>query len=165
LCCLAGFKQLRLKDLNLAYCHTLAASEETFAILSEIPTLTTLSLQGCNITQLSEGIGGCKALKELGVFGCDSLASLPPSIGGCTALQELDLGWCRALESLPNTIGALKSLETLDCQGCKKLESIPNTIGELKSLENLDCYGCAKLEYIPNSLVQQLKSQGCKILR
>ena len=51
LCCLAGFKQLRLKDLNLAYCHTLAASEGTFAILSEIPTLTTLSLQGCNITQ------------------------------------------------------------------------------------------------------------------
>ena len=45
-----------LADLNLAYCHALAKNEGTFAILSGITTLTKLSLQGCDMVSLPEGI-------------------------------------------------------------------------------------------------------------
>ena len=50
-----GFELLKLVDLNLAYCHTLAKKDETYAILAKIPTLTKLSLQGCDMESLSEG--------------------------------------------------------------------------------------------------------------
>ena len=50
-----GFEHLKLKDLSLGYCHTLANKDETYAILAKIPTLTKLSLQGCDMESLSEG--------------------------------------------------------------------------------------------------------------
>jgi len=51
-----GFEEMdALADLGLAYCHALAANEETYTTLSKLPTLTSLSLEGCNITRLPEG--------------------------------------------------------------------------------------------------------------
>ena len=44
-----------LVDLDLGYCHALAKNRGTYAILGKIPTLTTLSLQGCNMESLPEG--------------------------------------------------------------------------------------------------------------
>ena len=50
-----GFELLKLVDLNLDFCYTLAKKDETYAILAKIPTLTKLSLQGCDMESLSEG--------------------------------------------------------------------------------------------------------------
>ena len=51
-----GFGELpSLADLNLACCHALAKNEGTYTILSKISTLTTLSLQQCNMESLPEG--------------------------------------------------------------------------------------------------------------
>ena len=44
-----------LVDLSMAYCHALAKNEGTYAILSKIPTLTKLSLEGCDMKLLPEG--------------------------------------------------------------------------------------------------------------
>ena len=52
-----GFTKLAsLEDLDLAHCHALAKNEGTFTILSQIPTLTKLSLEGCDMESLPEGI-------------------------------------------------------------------------------------------------------------
>jgi len=52
-----GFgKMASLEDLSLAYCHALAKNEGTFTILSQIPTLTKLSLSGCDMESLPAGI-------------------------------------------------------------------------------------------------------------
>ena len=52
-----GFgKMASLEDLSLAYCHALAKNEGTFTILSQIPTLTKLSLEGCDMESLPAGI-------------------------------------------------------------------------------------------------------------
>jgi hypothetical protein len=45
-----------LADLSLAYCHALAKNEGTYAILSKITTLLGLSLAGCDMVSLPEGI-------------------------------------------------------------------------------------------------------------
>ena len=44
-----------LEDLNMGYCHTLAKNEGTYAILSNISTLTKLSLYSCDMESLPEG--------------------------------------------------------------------------------------------------------------
>ena len=44
-----------LVDLDLSHCHALAKNEGTYAILSKIPTLTKLSLEGCDMKLLPEG--------------------------------------------------------------------------------------------------------------
>ena len=49
-------KMASLEDLNLAYCHALAKNEGTFTILSQIPTLTKLSLESCDMESLPAGI-------------------------------------------------------------------------------------------------------------
>ena len=52
-----GFgKMVSLEDLRLEGCHALAKNEGTFTILSQIPTLTKLSLEGCDMESLSAGI-------------------------------------------------------------------------------------------------------------
>ena len=52
-----GFGELAsLADLSLTFCHALAKNEGTYAILSEITTLTKLSLAGCDMVSLPEGI-------------------------------------------------------------------------------------------------------------
>ena len=51
-----GFgKMASLEDLSLAYCHALAKNEGTFTILSQIPTLTKLSLANCDMESLPAG--------------------------------------------------------------------------------------------------------------
>ena len=49
-------KMASLEDLSLAYCHALAKNEGTFTILSQIPTLTKLSLERCDMESLPAGI-------------------------------------------------------------------------------------------------------------
>ena len=54
---MAGFARLSsLSDLNLAGCSTqLLGTEETYAVLSQIPTLTKLDLSFSEIEALPEG--------------------------------------------------------------------------------------------------------------
>ena len=49
-------KMASLEDLSLAKCHALAKNEGTFTILSQIPTLTKLSLANCDMESLPAGI-------------------------------------------------------------------------------------------------------------
>ena len=55
--CVAGFARLSsLSDLNLDSCSTqLVGTEETYAVLSQIPTLTKLDLSYSGIEALPEG--------------------------------------------------------------------------------------------------------------
>jgi len=130
------FKQLRLTKLVLGD-TPLDGAEETYKVLSQIPTLTELDLSFSEITTLAEGISGCTALKTLILCNCTSLRSLGDGVGDCTTLQ------------------------TLDCRHCYKLESLPPSLGGCTALQTLDLRGCRSLTTLGDGLVQQLESQGC----
>jgi len=181
-----GFKQLRLTKLVLGN-TPLDGAEETYEVLSQIPTLTELDLSYSEITSLAEGIGGCVALKELHCHNCYELQSLG-GLGGCTSLQTLILERCTSLTTLGGGLAGCTALQTLILDGCWSLTTLGGGIGGCVALKELHCYQCYKLQSLGgisgctalqtlslqacrrlrslgDGLVQQLKSQGCTIYR
>ena len=76
-----------------------------------------------------------KALTQLDLYRCSSLAALPDSIGKIGALTRLNLGVCVSLSYLPDTFGKLKALKNLNLAACTSLSALPDTINGLEALE------------------------------
>jgi len=96
----AGFFDLDLRDLDLGYCCPLVIAK-TLEMISCFPSITALDLRGCDISELPEDIGQCKALVKLNLWNCQSLTSLGEGLIGCTPLRDLILVNCSALAELP----------------------------------------------------------------
>ena len=77
-------------------CHALAKNEGTYTILSKIPTLTELSLRGCDMESLPEG-APC-------ILPSLSNLLLSEGIGQLESLRELSLSCCHQLRALPEGI-------------------------------------------------------------
>jgi len=110
------FDQLKLVELTLGQ-TPLDGSEDTYAILSRIPTLTKLSLKGSDITTLPERFDQLKSLTSLNLEWCDKLESLPKRFDQLKNLKMIDLCWCPAGSNLPPTVRA-----QLESQGCTILD-------------------------------------------
>ena len=67
-----------------------------------------LMLVTSNATELPGSLGRLTGLKELTLYGCDSLKSLPKSVSQFVALEELHLGDCYRLESIPELPSSVK---------------------------------------------------------
>merc|ERR1712224_453892 len=72
-----GFWQLDIKDLNLCGCEKLNMASTVDMIILHFKNMEKFSIGATDISRLPEGIGGCRALKELWLYSCKSLASLP----------------------------------------------------------------------------------------
>jgi leucine-rich repeat protein SHOC2 len=62
-----------------------------------------------------------KSLKDLRIYDCQALVSLPESIGNLTSLEKLVISECRKLDSLPKGMANLSKLHTLNIMDCPLL--------------------------------------------
>lgn len=170
---LCGCKKLRslpsllqlknLKSLDLSYCINLK-------IISEIPScIEELTLIECGMEEWSASIQSLDNLKNLPLWKCKNLRTLPSSFHLNCNIRELDFFRCSnlnkfpnvtgnlkkivleetAIEELPSTVGGLSSLIELQLGNCSRLQSLPDSICELKCLERLILWGCSKLGRLP----------------
>lgn len=149
---------------------------QTFpAWLCRLPKLKTIEFSGSpRLSAPPPEIGSMPSLRELLLFGCKSLQSIPDTIGdlkhlevlslinsGVKALPEsitrasnlkkLYLGGCRSLQSLPENMQALAKLEELDVSKTG-IECLPVSVTCLEHLRMLHARKCANLSVVPDDL-------------
>lgn len=119
------------------------------------------------------GIGLCRNLTALGLYGCYEGETLPDELQNCTELTNISLGGNKSLveipafignfekltrfgapftsiKSLPDSIGNLKKLKYLELQ-YTDLASLPDTIGNCTSLKELDI-SHTQIDHLPDSI-------------
>jgi len=158
---------LDIKDLSLAGCEKLNMDSTLEMIALNFKNIERLSIEGTNVTVLTEGIGGCTVLETLYLQKCHRLASLGDGIGSCTALQILHCYDCQSLQSLPPSIGGCTALQKLILAQCHSLTSLGDGIGGCTALQTLTLQGCYRysLTSLGDDLRQQLARQGCEIYK
>jgi leucine-rich repeat protein SHOC2 len=62
-----------------------------------------------------------KSLKDLRIYDCQALVSLPESIGNLTSLEKMVISECRKLDSLPKGMINLSKLHSLNITDCPLL--------------------------------------------
>ncbi|MCB8966662.1 MAG: leucine-rich repeat domain-containing protein [Ardenticatenaceae bacterium] len=100
--------------------------------IGSLPYLTTLNIQGRDLSSLPPEIGNLTNLTILSITS-ENLTSLPPEIGNLTNLSQLDLLSNVNLTSLPPEIGNLTNLNSLSLSG-NNVSSLPPEIGNLTNL-------------------------------
>ena len=107
---------------------------------------TELDLSESEFTHIPGGVVETwKALTELILYNCTSLAALPESIGQLRALTTLYLGNCFSLVALPESIGQLRALTALHLFRCYSLAALPESIFQLRALTELNMDKCRSL--------------------
>ncbi|XP_020685633.1 LRR repeats and ubiquitin-like domain-containing protein At2g30105 isoform X2 [Dendrobium catenatum] len=138
-----------LKSLNL-YLNDNHLCDEKFSWdgLSQLKSLTVLSLNTNRLTTLSPSLGELTSLSELDIsmnkitclpdeLGClnrlqilkarsNRISSVPASIGNCSLLNEVDLS-ANILTELPETFGQLRNLKVLHLR-LNNLKTLPSTL-------------------------------------
>ncbi|KAL9437635.1 hypothetical protein AB3S75_023495 [Citrus x aurantiifolia] len=148
--------------------------------------LVNLNLNNCkSLRILPAGIFHLEFLKELDLWGCSKLKTLPEisSAGNIevmylngTAIEELPssieclsglsalyLDHCRRLKSLPSSLCKLKSLNSIYLRWCSSLKSLPDELGNLEALNSLNAEGTAIRE-VPLSIVRLNNFEGLQNL-
>ena len=137
-------------------------------------SLELLKLSYCSeLTSLEEGFGSLTALRELEIWECPKLASLPSSMKQISAtLRKLCIHSCEELDlmepaealsglmslhkltltELPKLMGfpesfksAASSLRYVHIDACEGLEKLPSCIAEFSSLREVRIYNCPAL--------------------
>ncbi|TYH81367.1 hypothetical protein ES332_D03G195700v1 [Gossypium tomentosum] len=134
-----------LKELDLYCCPDLSSIPN----LDGFSSLQDLSVQGCPLEVLPI-TGGCSSLEKLRICHCEKLSKIGDGLSTSTCLKELELFNCPDLSSIPNLEG-FSSLQDLSVRFCKKLEVLPIT-GGCSSLQKLDICNCEKLSKIGDGL-------------
>ncbi|GLT82893.1 hypothetical protein SLE2022_012230 [Rubroshorea leprosula] len=165
-----GLKSLRgslfnctsLEILFIAYCDSLESvqSLDGLSSLEELiicgrevvfrPSVKSLKITIINCGQLKsigESLSNFVCLKNLSMYSCDSLESIP-SLDGLSSLETLSIESCGRLTSLPNGLSSCTALETLIISDCKNLISISEGLRDLRSLVELEITECGKLRNI-----------------
>ncbi|KAL3839215.1 hypothetical protein ACJIZ3_023806 [Penstemon smallii] len=143
-----------LESLSICHCERLISFPAT--ILQGSFSLRSLSIEHCKklINPLSGPLERSPALQDLVIIGCPEMKYIPESVQQLSGLRELHIYHCAGLCSLPNWLGSLQSLSELLILGCKNLKSLPDGLQSLKSLRVLEIY------YNPILLERCRKSKG-----
>ncbi|CAL5381808.1 unnamed protein product [Camellia sinensis] len=132
-------------------------------VVPSMVRLEYLYISGCEkLEKLPRGLHTFTSLREMTIIGCPSLVSFSET-GFPPSLRELRIYQCKALRSLPGWTAHDSNLESLEIDGCDNLESLreewvhhPPT-----KLSSLIIRNCKKLESVPslcsNSLLASLK--------
>ncbi|KAK2636961.1 hypothetical protein Ddye_031753 [Dipteronia dyeriana] len=124
-----------------------------------------------NHDSISFGLGGDSSLsnmtststlelRELGIWDCEELQSLPVKLHNLTHLELLSLSNCSSLMYFP--VGGLPNscLKSLQISECDNLRSLPSQLHMVTSLQNLTVCGCLCLMSFPEGgLLPNLVSQ------
>ncbi|KAG7980358.1 hypothetical protein I3843_05G179300 [Carya illinoinensis] len=132
LTCLRTFLPLMLPFYWWCYLTSYVSLE----LLPKLRCLRVLSLNGYNITKISDSIGDLIHLRYLDLSRT-CITSLPESTATLYNLQILLLEQCEYLEKLPSTFGNLVNLRHLSILRAKSLKAMPKDIGKLTCLRTL----------------------------
>nr|POE78698.1 putative disease resistance protein rpp1 [Quercus suber] len=103
------------------------------------------------------GLQQATSLRNLNIWNCSSLTTLPEWICEIISLQSLDISNCPNFTSLP----ALTSLQSLDISSCPNFTSLP----ALTSLQFLHIWACPNLTSLPAlTSLKTLEILSCPIL-
>ncbi|XP_050136944.1 disease resistance protein RPV1-like isoform X3 [Malus sylvestris] len=130
---LSGCSKLEMKKLNLVSSKSwysvwswVSPRKNTklssFSLASLPRSLTSLSLDCCNISEIPSALTMLSSLEYLNLDG-NPITSLPESMNNLVKLQTLDVTACRNLTMLPELP---RSLEQLRDRGCASLKRITN---------------------------------------
>ncbi|KAK5834843.1 putative disease resistance protein RGA1 [Gossypium arboreum] len=158
---LKGFSSLQ--NLSIESCAEL----EVISMTGGCSSLEKLSILFCKkLSKIGDGLSTSTCLKELDLYGCPNLSSIP-ELKGFSSLQNLSIERCAELEVFPIT-GGCSSLEKLNIHLCKKLSKIGDGLSTSTCLKELDLYGCPNLSSIPElkgfSSLQNLSIETCNEL-
>ncbi|ESW17616.1 hypothetical protein PHAVU_007G254400 [Phaseolus vulgaris] len=124
---------LRLKSLILVNLPQLVTLPEWFQRSAK--SLETLFIAGCiNLEELPDWLTTLICLKELDIWDCPNLLSLPDNMYHLTNLEEL-----------PDWLTTLICLKELDIWDCPNLLSLPDNMYHLTNLEEIEINGCPEL--------------------
>ncbi|GKV00922.1 hypothetical protein SLEP1_g13530 [Rubroshorea leprosula] len=155
---------MSLRILSIAYCGSLE-SVPSLDGLSSLEELTingsdyavvfknsvksrTIQIRHCGqLKSIGESLSNSVCLKNLSIYYCDSLESIP-SLDGLSSLETLSIESCGELTSLPNGLSSCTALETLKIRNCNNLISISEDLRDLPSLVKLEITYCGKLRNI-----------------
>ncbi|GKV39361.1 hypothetical protein SLEP1_g47142 [Rubroshorea leprosula] len=116
----------------------------------EVGPVAMTSLKEVHIERCGKSLSTAMCFKELIIWGCDGLTSLP-SLDELSSLQKIDIYNCRQLKSIGESLSTVTCLKELIVWGCDGLTSLPNLYG-LSSLQKIDIYNCRELKSIGESL-------------
>ncbi|CAA7405931.1 unnamed protein product [Spirodela intermedia] len=120
-----------VKAVDASFCKGLGSRAA-----AAFPNLLMLTFYNMRKWEIWDGVekGDFPMLKELRLFNCPELRSLPESGSGFPSLLVLEIDRCRGLSKIP----CLPSLTSLELCRCDSLTSIPS-LGSLSSLTVVDC--------------------------
>ncbi|GLT30349.1 hypothetical protein SLA2020_051530 [Shorea laevis] len=147
---------------------TLSGSTDFRWFTPSVDKLKSLKIKiwGCGqLKSIGESLSNSVCLKNLFIYHCDSLESIP-SLDGLSSLETLSIEGCGGLTSLPNGLSSCTALETLKISDCDNLISTSEDLRDLRSLETLSIGGCGGLTSLPNGLssctaLETLKISNC----
>ncbi|KAG0563835.1 hypothetical protein KC19_8G062900 [Ceratodon purpureus] len=165
--CLIYTQNLRWLSLNM----TPIKKDHLKILNASVKTLCVLHMRYCwELVELPSSIGDLSSLKELDLYGCENLRSLPETIGlKLGNLQVLILTRCKSLMKLPESLANLVQLLELHLVYCR-LKRLPSGLGNLKRLKVLNLRNCCNLTEVPAGVGQMLKLEtlllcGCDSLQ
>ncbi|GLT99186.1 hypothetical protein SLE2022_166400 [Rubroshorea leprosula] len=135
-----------LKELDIYNCHKLESVS-----LNELSLLEKVWISDCNeLNSIGDSLSTSTCLKILCLLHCGSLRFIP-SLFGLSSLKELVIYNCDGLISIPEELKDIHSLVDLEIKSCPKLRNIPkNTLNSLTNLKRLSLGGFSEeLEEFP----------------
>ncbi|XP_050136936.1 disease resistance protein RPV1-like isoform X1 [Malus sylvestris] len=171
---LSGCSKLEMKKLNLVSSKSwysvwswVSPRKNTklssFSLASLPRSLTSLSLDCCNISEIPSALTMLSSLEYLNLDG-NPITSLPESMNNLVKLRTLKGSECRNLTTLPELPHSLTSLTLVRCN----ISEIPSSLTMLSSLKYLNLHGnpITSLPESMNNLVklQTLRVSGCRNL-
>ncbi|XP_040373452.1 disease resistance protein RUN1 isoform X4 [Rosa chinensis] len=130
----SNFHPRKLVALHIPYSRFIRRLWEG---LKNFPILTSMDLRCCKSLTELPNFTGIPNLKELNLYGCESLVVVHQSVGFLDKLVTLSLEGCYKLVKLPTEI-SLKSLIAMDLSDCRRLEEFPKIIGKIDSFKKLN---------------------------
>ncbi|XP_024045030.1 disease resistance-like protein DSC1 isoform X2 [Citrus clementina] len=140
----------KLKQIISRACNFFTKSPN-HSLTLHLDKLVNLNLNNCkSLRILPAGIFRLEFLKELDLWGCSKLKTLP-EISSAGNIEVMYLNGT-AIEELPSSIECLSRLSALYLDNCKRLKSLPSSLCKLNSLNFIYLRWCSSLKSLPDEL-------------
>ncbi|KAK9205178.1 hypothetical protein WN943_015445 [Citrus x changshan-huyou] len=140
----------KLKQIISRACNFFTKSPN-HSLTLHLDKLVNLNLNNCkSLRILPAGIFRLEFLKELDLWGCSKLKTLP-EISSSGNIEVMYLNGT-AIEELPSSIECLSRLSALYLDNCKRLKSLPSSLCKLNSLNFIYLRWCSSLKSLPDEL-------------